>query len=127
MLSGRIAKIKAFLDAQPSSYLRDATVEQEDKAEPLEHVHLRNIQALLIRLPLLLPPTREAAFFKASQKEAAGISQLELLGCLGLSIRQAGDLGRKFAAIETMRNRKTGQEMSARQIDEGPLRHSMQT
>lgn len=118
MLHARIQLMRSYLAALPPSYLTTTTPTSAPTPEPdpstssttppttptptqtqLSHPPLRAIQSLLHRLPLLQPPDQQT-FTREVLAEKADVSLVALLGCLGKSIKDAREMGRKFAVVE---------------------------
>ena len=117
MLHTRIRLLKSYLTSLPPSELTagsdfSATTDQASMQQPtaeIDYPLLRSIQALLSRLPLLLPSGDLSAFKQETMAEKSDVGLVSLLGNLGQSVKDARELGRKFAVIEaakTQQNRK---------------------
>ena len=65
----------------------------------IDHIILRSIQALMNRLPLLLPADK-ASFEQESLAEQNDVNLVQLLGELGQSLKDTREVGRKFAILE---------------------------
>jgi len=85
-------------DPQPLQHQPTSTSPASPTTE-ISHPALRAIQALLHRLPLLQPPDQHA-FAREVLAEKADVSLVALLGCLGKSVMDAREMGRKFAVVE---------------------------
>ncbi|KZF22825.1 hypothetical protein L228DRAFT_282906 [Xylona heveae TC161] len=118
MLHSRIKLIRAYLTSLPPSYLTtgvESTSSTENAAQPtspqhseINHTILRSIQALLQRLPLLIPANSQA-FEQESLAEKNDVSLVTLLGNLSNGAKDIKELGRKFYLIDNHRQarRKT--------------------
>lgn len=116
MLHARISLLKSYLDSLPLSYLttpvssssQDApTMPHTDtstSAPDVNHPLLRSILALLSRLPLLLPPARLSSFQQETLAEKSDVELASLLGTMGRSVKEAREMGRKFAVVDQARN-----------------------
>ena len=112
MLHSRIHLLKSYLSNLPPCYL---TTPPQPKPTPkptsetatsghaeINHPILRSIQALINRLPLLIPSDQES-FEQESLAEKSDVSLVEMLGTLGRSVKDARELGAKFAVVEAAR------------------------
>ena len=70
----------------------------------IDYPLLRSIQALLSRLPLLLPFGDLASFKQETLAEKSDVGLVSLLGNLGQSVKDARELGRKFAVVESSKS-----------------------
>ncbi|KAL6795543.1 hypothetical protein J3E68DRAFT_404572 [Trichoderma sp. SZMC 28012] len=104
MLHSRIQLITTYLERLPPSYING-----DDQGESMDtdtnnttpsHNILRQIQALVSRLDLVIPSDREA-FEKEVQSESNNVHLLGLLNSIMQGVNQAKDVGRKFHAIES--------------------------
>lgn len=106
MLRSRIDLITAYLEKLPPSYRSPGTVEasaeQGEDHTPVDHSILRSIQALLNRLPLLIP-SDNAAFNQELLAEENDVHLVALLSSLTESIKEAREAGQKFAVVEAGR------------------------
>jgi len=121
MLHTRIQLLKTYLQNLPPSYLTtppppsDPSAAPPDSSDPssstttttttptqISHPLLRSIQALLHRLPLLLPADR-ASFAQESLAEKSDVSLVALLGSLSKSIKETREMGRKFGIVDHVR------------------------
>ena len=111
MLHTRIKLLKSYLTSLPPSYLTAAsnpsdatqTVPATDSVSPspeIDQTLLRSIQALLSRLPLLLPFGDLSTFKQETLAQKSDVELVSLLGSIGQSVRDARELGRKFAIVE---------------------------
>ncbi|KAL9018861.1 MAG: hypothetical protein Q9185_003832, partial [Variospora sp. 1 TL-2023] len=107
MLHTRIQLLKSYLTTLPPSYLTSASYTPapaaEEEAEPtsttppapIDHSILRSIQALIHRLPLLIPADG-TAFEHESLAEKSDVSLVALLGDLTKGTKNMREMGRKF-------------------------------
>ncbi|KAI4142820.1 MAG: hypothetical protein LQ341_003097, partial [Variospora aurantia] len=108
MLHTRIQLLKSYLTTLSPSYLTSASytpaaAEDEEEAEPttttpptpIDHSILRSIQALIHRLPLLIPADG-TAFEHESLAEKSDVSLVALLGDLTKGTKNMREMGRKF-------------------------------
>lgn len=108
MLHSRIQLLRSYLSSLPPSYLTGApppepTSETASQPQPeINHVILRSIQALINRLPLLVPAER-GAFEQEVLAEKNDVSLVALLGSLSRSVKDARELGRKFGIVDQAR------------------------
>jgi COP9 signalosome complex subunit 6 len=121
MLHTRIQLLKTYLQNLPPSYLTTPPPPSDPSAAPpdssdlssstttttttptqISHPLLRSIQALLHRLPLLLPADR-ASFAQESLAEKSDVSLVALLGSLSKSIKETREMGRKFGIVDHVR------------------------
>lgn len=113
MLHTRIQLLKAYLTSLGPSYLTTttSTPPSSDPTQPSpsptpaltsepNHPLLRSILALLLRLPLLLPPEHHSTFLQETQAEKSDVELVVLLGTLGKSVKEAREMGRKFGVVE---------------------------
>ena len=63
------------------------------------------MQSLIARLPLLLPPDRDA-YTGESATEQHDVNLVKLLGEVGRSLKDAQELGRKFEAMNRVKQEK---------------------
>lgn len=110
MLHTRIEMLKAYLTNLPPSYLTTPTQPElsSDAPDPqhskINHPILRSIQALLNRLPLLVP--NQAAFEHDRLAVRSDVSLVDLLGQLSKSVQGTREVGRKFGIVEQSRATK---------------------
>lgn len=108
MLHTRIQLLKSYLTNLPPSYL--TTSSPPDKSTSavssnyteINHPILRSIQALISRLPLLLPAD-QAALEQERLAEKSDVSLVNLLGNISKSVKETREMGRKFGIIEQAR------------------------
>lgn len=108
MLSRRVALLRAYLDALPSSYLSDSSLPLSTPSDtqhplPLDHTILRSISATLARLNILAPPDSEA-FTLESQQEASDVQLVNLLASITNSVSSVKELGRKNQIVENAKS-----------------------
>ncbi|PTB70897.1 hypothetical protein BBK36DRAFT_1109047 [Trichoderma citrinoviride] len=110
MLHSRIQLITTYLQRLPPSFIngdaQDGDAPQDEESMDTDTNNttpslniLRQIQALVSRLDLVIPSDREA-FEKEVQSETNNVHLLGLLNSIMQGIVQAKDVGRKFHAIE---------------------------
>ncbi|KAL9098763.1 MAG: hypothetical protein Q9163_005635 [Psora crenata] len=115
MLHARIRLLKSYLTSLPPSYLTTppdtsdpapATPSDTATFSPtdIDYPLLRSIRALLARLPLLLPSGDLSAFEQEMLTEKLDVELVTLLGSLGESVKDARELGIKFAMMEAGKN-----------------------
>ncbi|KAL7820983.1 hypothetical protein V8C26DRAFT_348379 [Trichoderma gracile] len=104
MLHSRIQLITTYLQRLPPSFVngeaQDAESMDTDSNNTVPSLNiLRQIQALVSRLDLVIPSDREA-FEKEVKSETNNVHLLGLLNSIMQGVVQAKDVGRKFHAIE---------------------------
>lgn len=103
MLHSRIQLITAYLERLPPSFTSGASQDESmdtdsnNKTTPSLNV-LRQIQALISRLDLVIPSDKEA-FDKEVQSETNNVHLVGLLNSIAQGVNQARDVGKKFHAI----------------------------
>lgn len=102
MLQSRIDLITTYLEKLPPHQLPGTTEESSDDHTPVDHSILRSIQALLHRLPLLIP-SNSAAFNQELLAEENDVHLVSLLSTLTESIKEAREAGQKFGIVEAGR------------------------
>ncbi|MCJ1247541.1 hypothetical protein MMC30_004755 [Trapelia coarctata] len=109
MLRSRLSLLKAYLEQLPPSYLTttappppSSDQSTSDTQVQTSHTLLRSILALTARLPLLIPAD-QGTFQKESQAEKSDVSLVALLAGLGQNVKEARELGIKFATVESAR------------------------
>ena len=108
MLHTRIQLLKQYLINLPPSYLTTPSPPDSSRnPQPCNHTEinhpiLRSIQALVSRLPLLLPADH-AAFEQERLAEKSDVSLVDLLGNIGKSVKDTREMGRKFGIVEQTR------------------------
>ncbi|KAI9825082.1 MAG: hypothetical protein M1832_001402 [Thelocarpon impressellum] len=112
MLHTRIQLLRSYLTQLPPSYLTStdgpspSTPSDRPRAE-INHPILRSIQALLHRLPLLIPGDR-VAFGEEMLAEQNDVSLVALLGSLNKSVKDVREVGRKYSIFDSHRQTKRG-------------------
>lgn len=120
MLHQRIILIKSYLSALPPSYLADASLPasatETGANEGLNHPLLRNISALISRLPLLAPPSTTTTMTPTtpspppstslSTSETSDVHLISLLATLTRTIADARDFGAKYQVVQRARQDK---------------------
>jgi len=103
MLHARVQLFIKYLESIPPSYFSDMSATSSSPLSPpgpqqidIDHSLLRSMQAMLNRLPLLVPADK-AAFGREMRSEKNDVALISLLGGLSESVKEARDLGRKFA------------------------------
>ena len=109
MLQSRIQLITTYLQRLPQSYVESGLTDEEgmeddDKTQPYFPI-LRQIQALVSRLDLVVPTDKDA-FDRELLQEANDVGLVELLNGVMQSVDQAKELGRRFAVIELSKNHR---------------------
>lgn len=107
MLHSRIQLITAYLERLPTSFTSGASQEESmdtdsNNTTPSSNV-LRQIQALISRLDLVIPSDKEA-FEKEVQSETNNVNLVGLLNSIMQGVNQARDVGKKFHAIESAKH-----------------------
>lgn len=118
MLHARIQLLKSYLTNLPPSYMSYPPQSHSDDASEspphtkINHPILRSIQALLSRLPLLLPENKQA-FRQERLAEKTDVQLINLLGTIGRSLKEIREMGRKFSMVDQYRQsaKKGGQNM----------------
>lgn len=118
MLHARIQLLKSYLTNLPPSYMSYPPQSDADDASEspphteINHPILRSIQALLRRLPLLLPDNKQA-FRQERLAEKTDVQLINLLGTIGKSLKETREMGRKFSIVDQYRQsaKKGGQTM----------------
>ncbi|KAL8663684.1 MAG: hypothetical protein Q9202_003630 [Teloschistes flavicans] len=113
MLHSRIQVLKAYLTSLPPSYLTNvdedngSTTKEPTNANQVDtnHVILRSIQALIHRLPILIPADG-TAFAQESMAEKSDVALVSLLGDLTKATMAMREMGKKFDLVNTTRQRK---------------------
>lgn len=102
MLHSRIRLLATYLERLPpsyvSSYNADADSMDTDNTVP-SLIILRQIQALVSRLDLVIPSDREA-YEKEMLQESNDVHLIGLLNTVMQSLSQARDVGKKFTIVE---------------------------
>ncbi|MCJ1253881.1 hypothetical protein MMC24_001695 [Lignoscripta atroalba] len=109
MLHSRIQLLKSYLSHLPPCYLTTPPSQTPLPTSPthqppteIHHPLLRSIQALINRLPLLMPAD-QSSFERESLAEKSDVSLVTLLGSLSNNVKDARELGRKFGIVEHSR------------------------
>ncbi|KAL8758312.1 MAG: hypothetical protein Q9184_003968 [Pyrenodesmia sp. 2 TL-2023] len=119
MLHTRIQLLKSYLTSLPPSYLSDVSASNGDTKEEsspssapkIDHSILRSIQALVNRLPLVIPADG-AAFEHESLAEKSDVSLVALLGDLTRGTKDIREMGRKFGIVNNAKQRsRAGRSM----------------
>lgn len=119
MLHTRIQLLKSYLTSLPPSYLSDVSASNGDTNEEsspssppaIDHSILRSIQALVNRLPLVIPADGEA-FEHESLAEKSDVSLVALLGDLTRGTKNIREMGRKFGVVNNAKQRaRAGRSM----------------
>ena len=109
MLHARINLIAVYLKNLPPSYtsngIPEGVEEDSKKFTPVNHAVLRSIQSLLNRLSLLIPAD-SAAFQQELMSEQNDVRLVSLLGTMTQSIKDAREMGKKFAIVEAGKHTK---------------------
>lgn len=110
MLQSRIQLIKTYLEQLPPSFINGEKTEDEsmdaDKTTPSLTI-LRQVQALVSRLDLVIPSDKEA-FEKEVLQETNDVHLVELLNKVMQSADQARDVGKKFSIVESAKHSRRG-------------------
>ena len=116
MLQARIHLITKYLEQLPPSFVNGGKTEDESmdetdgSATPSLQI-LRQIQALVSRLDLVIPSDKEA-FEREVLQESNDVHLVELLNQVMQSSDQARDAGRKFGIVESARARRGAGEFA---------------
>lgn len=106
MLTARISLIRSYLSSLPPSYLTDAALPPTADTK-LDHQILRSILALQARIPLLVPPDRQA-FEKETLEQKSDTALVQLLSSITSSVHETGEMNRKNGIVESARALKAG-------------------
>ncbi|KAL9111158.1 MAG: hypothetical protein Q9227_004421 [Pyrenula ochraceoflavens] len=130
MLESRIRLLQKFLQSLPSTYLSDASFQNQYLPEK-EAAHVRSIAALLKKLSLLTPRTslgsdstsdttsnavataQRAGVLPASLAQTNDTKLVDMLSDLTSSIQSASEMGRKFATVDSARHHTRGKKNPA--------------
>ncbi|KAI1377513.1 hypothetical protein F4677DRAFT_38652 [Hypoxylon crocopeplum] len=106
MLQSRVNLLTTYLERLPPSYLspNNATTLSEGQQTTPSHTILRSIQALVNRLPLLVPSDTKA-YELEMLSEANDVHMMELLNDVMQSITEIQDVGKKYSTVEGAKNR----------------------
>lgn len=105
MLHSRIQLLTAYLERLPQSYINGDTIDagadnmDTDATTPSLTV-LRQIQALVSRLDLVIPSDRES-YENEMLHEANDVNVIDLLNSIMQSVNQVRDVGKKFGVVES--------------------------
>ncbi|KAF4996742.1 hypothetical protein FGRMN_4305 [Fusarium graminum] len=103
MLQSRINLLTTYLERLPPSYVNGDAIDpgsmDADYTTPSATV-LRQIQALVSRLDLVIPSDR-ASFEREMLHEANDVNLVRLLNSIVQNLGQARDVGKKFHVVET--------------------------
>lgn len=108
MLHERIRLLKSYLSNLPPCYLTTPSPPNPTSGDALtthteiNHPILRSIQALIRRLPLIMP-SDHTLFSQESLSQKSDVSLVTLLSNLGEGAKDAKELGRKFAIVDSSR------------------------
>ncbi|KAK5998335.1 COP9 signalosome complex subunit 6 [Cladobotryum mycophilum] len=106
MLHSRIQLITTYLERLPPSFIDGEKIESEsmetDNTTPSLTI-LRQIQALVSRLDLVIPSDKEA-FEKEVRRETNDVHLVGLLSSIMQGVNQAREVGKKFSAIEASKS-----------------------
>ena len=112
MLQERIRLLKTYLLNLPPCYLTisdppdpaatDSAPADSTPNTEINHPILRSIQALIRRLPLIMP-SDHTLFEQDSLAEKSDVSLISLLSNLSEGAKDAKELGRKFAIVDQTR------------------------
>ncbi|KAL8798900.1 MAG: hypothetical protein Q9182_006300 [Xanthomendoza sp. 2 TL-2023] len=125
MLHTRIQLLRSHLINLPPSYLSNSpTANGSTKAEApsstqeeVNHSILRSIQALVNRLPLLIP-SDGVAFEEESLSEKSDVTLVRLLGDLTQETRNMKEMGRKFGIVNDAKQRQQRRGRNVAQLYE---------
>lgn len=114
MLQSRIDLLTKYLEGLPPAFINGEKSEDEnmdaDSTTPSLPV-LRQIQALISRLDLVIPSDR-AAFEREMMQEANDVHLVELLNMVMQSADQARDVGKKNAIVEQAKSSRRAQQQA---------------
>lgn len=99
VLHSRIRLLQTYLANLPPCYLTSGTLAPGSTSSSPTEIHhpiLRSIQALVHRLPLVMPTDR-ALFAHEMQAERDDVSLVALLGTVNKSVQEVREVGRKFS------------------------------
>ncbi|KAI9695458.1 MAG: hypothetical protein M1836_006445 [Candelina mexicana] len=109
MLHSRIQLLRSYLANLPQSYLTTSEPPDPSSETTASSQHteinypiLRSIQALISRLPLLIPANR-GAFRHEVLAEKNDVSLVAMLGTLSKSVKDVSEMGRKFGIMDNAR------------------------
>lgn len=119
ILHTRIQLLKSYLTNLPPCYLNTSSPSAELSNPPpsnqteINHPILRSIQALISRLPLLMP-AGPAVFEQERIAESSDVCIVSLLGKITRSVKETRETGRKFGIVDQIRqsaNRRQGSNL----------------
>lgn len=116
MLQSRIHLLTTYLERLPPSYTNggsnDSSSMDADYTTP-SHTILRQIQALVGRLDLVIP-SDETSFEREMLREANDVNLVGLLNGIMQNVNQARDVGKKFNVVESSKasGRRGGQDFT---------------
>lgn len=113
MLHTRIQLLKSYLTSLPPSYLSGGSAANGTMTDAapapdspeINHSILRSIQALINRLPLVVPADG-AAFEQESLAEKSDVSLVALLGDLTRGTKDLREMGKKFSIVNHGKQRQ---------------------
>jgi COP9 signalosome complex subunit 6 len=112
MLHSRIQLITKYLERLPSSYLNNGTQSSTETETDggfsfttPSHTILRQIQALVSRMDLVVPSDEES-FQKEILCEQNDVNLISLLNDVMQSLNDAREVGKKFSVVESSKNQK---------------------
>lgn len=126
MLQSRLRLITAYLERLPPSFVNGEKIGEEsmdtNNATIPSFTVLRQIQALVSRLDLVIPSDKES-FERELLQETNDVNLIQLLNTVVQNADQARDVGKKFGIVETAKsNRRAPVEYHATQSQ--PSGHS---
>lgn len=108
MLHSRIQLLTAYLEKLPPSYVNGETTETGADSMDTDFITpslpvLRQIQALVSRLDLVIPSDRDS-FENEVLHETNDVNVIGLLNTIMQSVDQARDVGKKFGVVESYKS-----------------------
>lgn len=105
MLQSRVNLLTTYLERLPPSYLspNNTTNLSDGQYTIPSHPILRSIQALVSRLPLLVPSDKEA-YELEMLRETNDVHLMELLNDVMQSLNETRDIGKKYTIVETAKS-----------------------
>ena len=126
MLHSRIRLLQTYLSRLPESYLTNTSSavlpassvsDHPDPTAEIDYTILRSIQALLARLPLIIP-AEGVLFAQEGVAEKNDVSLVTLLGCMTQSVKDIRETGKTFAVSnQTQGARRSEQELTECVVD----------
>ncbi|PHH60948.1 hypothetical protein CDD81_1005 [Ophiocordyceps australis] len=116
MLYARIRLISTYLKRLPPSFVHGSDSIDTDVEHSVPSLTiLRQIQALVWRLGLVIPSNKQQAFDFEMTKERNDVELINLLSAVMQGVSQAAQVGRKFSIVESARpsNRRAQQDYAA--------------